>query len=333
MKPTVFIPEPIAPCGLELLRAECHCLVPWENRIPQSTQSPVDDGTQRNQGLSEADGVLVRLFKIDRQALSAANRLKVIAKHGVGVDNIDCEAATARHIPVVYTPTANANAVAEQTIALMLALSRQIAPANLALIEGRFNDRHLYQGVELAGKILVVVGLGRIGSRVARMASLGLGMSVFAYDPFLPKSGYSGPAIIEESLEALFRKADFLTFHVPLTPDTKHMINPQSLKLLKPECRIVNTSRGALIDETALALALHESRIAGVALDVFEEEPLPATHPLCRAPNALLTPHISSSTKESLDRMSLQAAQGLLDVLHGRRPEFVANPKVFTDEP
>ena len=209
MKPTVFIPEPIAPCGLDLLRAECHCLVPWENRIPRSAQSPGDDETQRNQELSEADGVLVRLFKIDRQVLSAANRLKVIAKHGVGVDNIDCEAATARHIPVVYTPTANANAVAEQTIALMLALSRQITLANRALIKGRFNDRHLYQGVELAGKILVVVGLGRIGCRVARMASLGLGMSVFGYDPYLPKGDYSGPAIIEGSLETLFRKADF----------------------------------------------------------------------------------------------------------------------------
>jgi len=332
MKPTVFIPERIAPCGLDLLRADCNCLVPWDDSFPLSTQFLGQDESRLKLGLSEADGVIVRLFKIDRQALSKANRLKVIAKHGVGVDNIDCEAATARHIPVVYTPTANANAVAEQTLALMLALSRQIAPANLALREGRFNDRNLFEGVELAGKVLVVVGLGRIGSRVAQMASLGLGMRVFAYDPFLPKATYSGPAIIEESLEGLFRKADFLTFHVPLTPDTKHLINPQSLKLLNPECRIVNTSRGALIDEAALALALHESRIAGAALDVFEEEPLPATHPLCQAPNALLTPHISSSTKESLERMSLQAAQGLLDVLHGRRPEHVANPEVFVDE-
>src|SRR4029077_4432447 len=142
VKPTVFVPEPIAPCGLDLLRAECHCLVPWENNIPRSTESQGDDKSRLNLGLSEADGVVVRLFKIDRQALSKADRLKVIAKHGVGVDNIDCEAATARHIPVVYTPTANANAVAEHTIALMLALSRQIAPADTALREGRFNDRH-----------------------------------------------------------------------------------------------------------------------------------------------------------------------------------------------
>jgi D-3-phosphoglycerate dehydrogenase len=333
MKPTVLIPEPIASCGLDLLREECNCIAPWEDRFHLPNQSTGDDESQLNLNLSKADGVIVRLFRIDRQTLSKANRLKVISKHGVGVDNIDCETATARHIPVVYTPTANANAVAEQTLALMLALSRQLVPASIALREGGFNDRNLFQGVELAGKILVVVGLGRIGLRVARMASFGLGMNVFAYDPFLAKTNYSGPAILEDSLDVLFRKADFLTFHVPLTPETKHMINPQSLKLLKPECRIVNTSRGALIDETALALALHESRIAGVALDVFEEEPIPATHPLCHAPNALLTPHISSSTKESLERMSIQAAQGVLDVLHGKRPEYVANSEVFADEP
>lgn len=333
MKPTIFVAERIAACGLELLRSECNCLIPWEDNIPLSTQSLGDEESPLKIGLSEADGVVVRLFKIDPQVLSIANRLKVIAKHGVGIDNIDCEAATARNIPVVYTPAANANAVAEHTLALILALSRQIAPANTALKEGRFNDRNLFQGVELAGKLLAVVGLGRIGSRVARMASAGLGMNVLAYDPFLPKASYSGPAIIEASLEVLFRKADFLTFHVPLTPVTKHMLNQQSLKLLKPECRIVNTSRGALIDQTALALALHEYRIAGAALDVFEEEPLPAAHPLCHAPNALLTPHISSSTKESLERMSIQAAQGVLDVLHGKRPEYVANPEVFADEP
>ena len=142
-------------------------------------------------------------------------------------------------------------------------------------------------------------------------------------------TSYAGPAIIEESLQALLRKADFLTFHVPLTPDTKHLINHESLKLLKPECRIVNTSRGALIDEEALALALNERRIAGAALDVFEEEPLPASHPLCHVSNALLTPHLASSTQESLERMSLQASQGLLDVLHGKKPEHVANPEVF----
>jgi D-3-phosphoglycerate dehydrogenase len=276
--------------------------------------------------LYEADAVIVRLFKIDAQDIGQARRLKVISKHGAGLDNIDLQAATAAGIPVLNTPTATVNAVAEHTLALMLALTRQIVPASAALKEGRFGERGRFQGLELAGKTLGVVGLGRIGTRVAQMASLGLKMSVSAYDPFVSEAVYSGPATIEDSLEALFREADILTLHVPLTPETRHMINDHSLAWIKPGCRLINTSRGAVVDEAALVRALTEGRLAGAALDVFEEEPLPADHPLCQAPNTLLTPHISSSTQESLDRMSLQSAQGVLDVLNRRTPEHLVNP-------
>jgi D-3-phosphoglycerate dehydrogenase len=315
MKPVVFIPEPIAASGLDLLKAECDCLAPWEDGLDSDRSM-----------LQEADAVIVRLFKIDAQDIGQARRLKVISKHGAGVDNIDLQAATAAGIPVLYTPTATVNAVAEHTLALMLALTRQIVPASAALKEGRFHERGRFQGVELAGKTLGVVGLGRIGTRVAQMAALGLGMSVSAYDPFVSKAAYSGLETIEDSLEALFRKADILTLHVPLTPETRHMINNHSLAWAKPGCRLVNTSRGAVIDEAALFRALTEGQLAGAALDVFEQEPLPPDHPLCQAPNTLLTPHISSSTQESLERMSLQAAQGVLDVLHSRIPEHLVNP-------
>ena len=311
MKPIVFIPEPIAECGIELLKPHCECVTPWKHE--QETERIL---------LYEAEAVIVRLFSVDKQDIEKSKQLKVIAKHGVGVDNIDVQAATTAGIPVVSTPRANANAVAEHTLTLMLALARQIAPASTAIQQGRFSDRGSFQGTELEGKTLGIIGLGNVGQRVARMAALGLQMSVIAYDPFFPTDGDADPAVLEESLEVLLTAADFITIHVSLTPETRHLINERSLNQLKPDCRIVNTSRGAVIDETALANALSQGRLGGAALDVFEEEPLPADHPLLHAPNALLTPHIASSTRESLDRMSLQAAQGVLDVLNGRSPEF-----------
>jgi D-3-phosphoglycerate dehydrogenase len=315
VKPVVFIPEPIAATGLDLLRDRCDCLLGWK-----------DGATADRTDLYGADAVIVRLFRVKEGDIVRSKRLKVIAKHGVGLDNIDCQAASAAGIPVVYTPTANANAVAEHTLALMLALARQIAPAEAALREGRFEQRGRFQGVELAGKTLGILGLGRIGSRVAEIAALGLKMNVLAYDPYLAAASYSGPAQLIDSLETLLGRADFLTLHVELTAETRHLIDSRKLELLKPTCRLVNTSRGAVIDEEALVHALQGGQLAGAALDVFEVEPLPADHPLLGAPNILLTPHIASSTQESLERMSLQAAQGVLDVLQGVRPRYLVNP-------
>lgn len=318
MKPFVFIPERIATCGVDLLREHCEIVAPWLN------DSPVD-----SKRLHDAQAVIVRLYAVGADEISAAPQLKVIAKHGVGVDNIDVPAATRRGIPVVFTPTANANAVAEHAVAMMFALARQIAPAAQAVLQGRFQQRTQFQGIELAGKTLGVIGLGRIGSRVAEIAALGLNMRVLGYDPMLVADAYTGPATLVSSIETVFAEADLLTLHVPLSPQTRHLINAATLAMLKPHCIIVNTSRGGVIDETALVAALHAGRVGGAALDVFEVEPLPADHPLCTAPNVLLTPHISSSTIESLDRMSLDAARGVLDVLHQRRPQYAVNPEVL----
>ena len=314
----VFIPEKIASAGIQLLRAGCDVLAPWMSGL---TAEPAT--------LERADAVIVRLFHIGEAELARSPKLKVIAKHGVGVDNIAVAAATARKLPVLFTPDANTNAVAEHAIALMLALAREIAPAALAVTEGRFGDRGQYQGVELAGKTLGVVGLGRIGSRVAEIAANGFGMRVFAYDPLLPAAISRPPAHLVASLDALLSEVDFLSLHVPLSPKTRHLINAEALARLKHQCRIVNTSRGAIIDEAALAAALQAGMLAGAALDVFEAEPLLPDHPLCRVPNTLLTPHISSSTEEALERMETDAAAGVLDVLGGRRPKFPVNPEVL----
>lgn len=323
MKPIVFVPEIIAQCGLDLLREACDCRVPW-----QDDTVPPDDGQLREM-LYAADAVIVRLFTVDESDLQLAKNLKVIGKHGVGVNNIDCQAATARNIPVVYTPTANSNAVAEHTLAMILTLSRQIVPAQTALKEGRFSERDGFKGVELAGKTLGVIGLGRVGARLSQIAALGLNMTVHGYDPFVDRASYSGPVNLEDSLETLIPISDFLSIHVPLTPQTQHLINEGILQLCKPNCIIVNTSRGGVIDEVALAKALHEGTLAGAALDVFEEEPPLLDHPLCLAPNTLLTPHIAGLTQQSQENMSLQVAQGVLDVLQGRPPEHIINPEPF----
>jgi D-3-phosphoglycerate dehydrogenase len=284
------------------------------------TDSPVEPAM-----LEVADGVIVRLFKIGQAELDSAVRLKVIAKHGVGLDNIAVDLALARGLCVLNTPTANTNAVAEHTVALMLALARQIVPAAVATKEGRFVDRVRFQGIEACGSTLGIVGFGRTGSRVAEIAK-GLGMRVIAYDPLLSTKSFVPHVKRMLKLDELLREADFLTFHVPLMPETHHLLDSKRLARLKTSCRIVNTSRGAVIDEQALVQALEAGAVAGAALDVFEVEPLSADHPLCRAPNALLTPHISSSTKESLEKMAVDAAQGVLDVLAGRRPEHPVSP-------
>ena len=321
MKPTVFLPEPIAACGIELLERECNCVTPWRDGSGSLAAGAAL--------LTEADAVIVRLFKIGARDIEAAARLKVIAKHGVGVDNIDVEAATRRGIPVTITGAANANAVAEHTLALMLALTRQTEAACRAVREGRFHERDRYGGVELAGKTLGIIGLGRIGSRVANKAALGMGMEVRAYDPLIDHRRYDGPAIFEDALEGLLRKAEFLSLHVPLTSATHRMINAKSITLLKSSCRIINTSRGAVIDEEALTRALHDGSVAGAALDVFEREPLLPDHPLCHAPNTLLTPHLAAATPEATRAMARKAAENVLDALRGKAPPDVVNPSIY----
>ena len=161
---------------------------------------------------------------------------------------------------------------------------------------------------------------------MAEIAAAGLAMKVYGYDPYVAPGAYAGPAERVTSLDELLGMADFLTFHVALSAETRHLLDDRRIAKLKPDCRVLNTSRGAVIDEGALIRALEEGRIAAAALDVFEEEPIAADHPLCRAPNMLLTPHIASSSRESMDRMATDCAQGVLDVLQGRRPADVVNP-------
>ncbi len=322
----VFVPEPIAASGLDLLKKHFECVAPWEEA--GVSNGPLSSLSQKEL-LYDAEAVIVRLFKVTAGDLDGASKLKVIVKHGVGVDSIDVKAATEKGIPVAYTPTANANAVAEHVIALMFSMARHIPPADRMVREGRFNEKDSLRGVELAGKTLGVIGLGRIGRRVVNKAHHGLGMNVAAYDPLLSPDTYDGPATLQARLEDVLRGSDFLTLHVPLSDATRHLINADSLALMKSTARIVNTSRGAVIDEEALATALNDGRLAGAALDVFEAEPLPADHVLCSAANTILTPHVASSTRDALESMARESAQAVIAVLAGERPEHLVNPDAY----
>jgi D-3-phosphoglycerate dehydrogenase len=268
----------------------------------------------------------VRLWPVDTAVLNRFPRLRVVVKHGAGVDNIDCEAAAARGVEVAYTPTAVTCSVAEHTLGLLLAVARHIPAADTAVRARDEPDRAAFLGTELAGKTLGIVGYGRVGRHVASIAARGFSMHVRVYDPFLNDPDHRD-AVVVDTLDELLREADFVTLHVPLTAGSRRLLDAERIKLLKPGARVVNTARGGLIDETALAQALHEGRVAGAALDVFEQEPLPPGSPLRSAPNLVLTPHIASSTDEAMARTASEAADAVIDALEGRTPTHVVRTR------
>lgn len=282
------------------------------------------------EALAEAQAVIVRTAALPGPLIAAAPRLRVIAKHGVGYDNIDVVAATARRIPVTVTATANAVSVAEFAFAQMLHLAKPSAQMDAALRAGDWAARTRLLPIELAGKTLLVVGFGRIGSRVARRA-LAFEMRVLVVDPFVSperiRSQGCEPAV---SLEAALPEADIVTLHCPLGPETRGLIGAAQLALLRPHACLVNTARGGLVDEAALVAALHAGRLAGAALDVMAHEPPAADDPLLGAPRLLLSPHVAGVTRESTLRMALEAADNVLAALDGRLdPAVVVNPEVL----
>jgi D-3-phosphoglycerate dehydrogenase len=314
-RPRILISEPIAEAGMEVLRANADCIEDWSD-------GDIAEMFRRSRAvLPEVDAVVVRLLSIGEEEMGIAPRLRVIAKHGVGLDNIDCDAATRRKIPVLWTPGANANAVAEHAIGLMIALCRHFERGCHTIKNGLPFRRHDLQGIEVAGRTLGIVGLGNVGSLVARKASLGLDMRVLAYDPYVTREQRSYPVEFCDTLEELLGACDVVTLHVPLTDQTRRLINTRTLQLLRPEAYLINTSRGAVVDENALVEALHQQRLAGAALDVFEEEPLPVGHPVARAPATLLSPHVGGMTEEALKRVSLRTARNVLALLEGKELE------------
>ncbi len=278
--------------------------------------------------IQEYDGLVVRSrTKVTAEVLERAERLKVISRAGVGVDNIDIPAATKKGVMVVNAPAGSTQSVAELTVALMLALARRIPAADGSLKGGRWEKSRL-QGVELCGKTLGLVGCGRIGSKVADIC-LGLGMSVLAFDPYLREDTAAEKGIRLTSLDEVLEESDFVSIHAALTDETRHMIGKAAFQKMKRTAYLVNCARGPIVDEQSLVEALKEGQIAGAGLDVFEKEP-PLGSPLLELENVVLTPHIGASTQEGQRRTGLLAVEQLLKGLGGEEPEFLVNREVLS---
>ncbi|MCD6530522.1 phosphoglycerate dehydrogenase [Candidatus Bathyarchaeota archaeon] len=271
------------------------------------------------------DGLVLGNERLDRTVLSEADRLKIVARHGIGIDNIDLEAATERRIVVTYTPGANSDSVAEYTIGLMLNLMRRINKAHEEASKGGWRR---FIGFELMGKTVGIVGFGRIGRRVARKLS-GFDVKLIVYDPYVNSEEVKRYGAELVSLEHLLKSSDVVTLHVKLTEETRYLINKERLKLMRRGSFLINTSRGAVVDEEALYEALKNGDLAGAALDVFEHEPVSRDNPLLTLDNVIVSPHMANFSVEALRRMDLMNARDLELFFKGERPIHVANPEVL----
>ena len=316
----IIVAEKISSSAVDLLR---------EPRWNVLTHDQLDGKLPTH--LDDADALIVRsAVQVDARLLEHAGKLRVIGRAGVGVDNIDLDAATRKGIAVMNTPGANAVAVAEHTLGLMLAMARHINRADALMHAGKWEKKTL-QGTELRGKTLGIVGLGRVGMEVARRAHA-FGMEVVAHDPFVSTTVAKGQGIRMTKLEEVYAAADYLTLHVGLTAQTTGMINRESLAQMKRGVRLINCARGELVDETALAQALKNGHVTAAGLDVFTEEPL-KNSPLTGLDNVVLTPHIAGSTHEAQESVGYQIALQVKEYLkHGVIQNAVNVPSVSYDE-
>jgi D-3-phosphoglycerate dehydrogenase len=289
-------------------------------------------GDELAEAVSSADGLVVRSeTKVTSQLLDAAGRLRVIGRAGVGVDNIDVAAATQRGVVVMNAPDGNTMTTAEHALALLLALARRVPQGDASLKAGRW-ERKKFVGVELRGKTLGVVGLGRIG-RVVASRALGFEMRVVAFDPFVVPEQLREQGLELGTLEEVCARADFITVHTPLTPETRGIIGAREFARMKQGVRVINCARGGLVDERALYDAIKEGRVAGAALDVFEEEPPPADHPLLSLEEVVATPHLGASTKEAQEGVAVIVAEQMRDFfLTGAVRGAVNTPAVGAQE-
>jgi D-3-phosphoglycerate dehydrogenase len=304
-------------------------------RLRQAAEVEVATGLSPEQlraKIADWDALVVRSeTQVTEPIIAAGRRLKVIGRAGVGVDNIDVAAATRHGVIVVNSPEGNTIAAAEHTIAMLLALSRKIPDAMAAVREGRWKQRSLFIGVEIYNKTLGVIGLGKIGREVARRAR-GLGMQVLGSDLFVSSDQAKQLGVELVELPELIRRAEYITVHTPLTRETRGLLGDAQFAQMKRGVRILNCARGGIIDEAALVRALEEGIVAGAALDVFNEEPPPADHPLHNHERVVVTPHLGASTEEAQINVALDVAEEILAVLDGRPPRTAVNMPAVSAE-
>jgi D-3-phosphoglycerate dehydrogenase len=309
---TILVAERIAPEGIELLAAQQTV----EERFGLDHAGLVA-------AVAGMDALIVRSqLQVDAEVLGAGTSLRVVARAGVGLDNIDVEAARAAGIAVVNAPDGNTIAAAEHTMALLLAVARHVPAADASTRAGEW-ARARFGGVELRGRTLGIVGLGRIGLAVAQRASA-FGMELLGYDPYISPDVARARGIEPRDLASLFRESDVVTFHVPLTTETGHLLDTAAIATLRPGAIVLNVARGGIVDEAALAAALRDGRVGGAGVDVYEHEP-PTGSPLLDAPNVVLTPHIAASTAEAQVAVGIEIAQRVLAALAASEPDAVSS--------
>jgi len=324
LKPKVYVTRKIPEVGIKLLKKFCD--VNYRDEVPPPSREELLDA------VDDVDAIYCTLNeRIDKEVMDKAGKLKVVGTMSVGVDHIDVEYATSKGIYVVHTPGVLTETVADHTWALLLATARRVVEADKTIRDGKWEipwAPTMMLGYDVYGKTLGVIGVGRIGSAVARRAK-GFNMRVLYYDIVRRRDLEEELGIEYVELDKLLRESDFVTLHVPLTPETKGLIKERELRLMKKTAILVNTSRGAVVDQRALTRALQEGWIAGAGLDVFEKEPIPVDDPLLKLENVVLTPHIGSASHDTRNKMAEYVADGIIKVLRGERPDNLFNPDVI----
>ena len=312
----VLVSDNVHPSALEVLNAapEIEVTAPGQMKREETLAA-----------IPTADALIIRsATKVDAEMLAAATNLKLIARAGVGVDNVDVEAATQHGVVVMNTPEGNTIATAEHAFGLMLALARHIPNAQISMRDGKW-DRKSFMGIELRGKTLGIVGFGRIGRAIAKRA-LAFEMIVIAHDPYIPEDIAADLGVELVSLDDLYNRADFITLHSVITDETRGMINAATLGKMKQGVRIINAARGALINEADLAESINSGHVGGAALDVYEQEPPEADNPLVGLPGVVHTPHLAASTEDAQVAVAVEAAQLIVAALTRNEYKNVVNP-------
>ncbi len=313
MKFKIAIPQPITDMGTKYLTEKGYDVAVGDGRTDAETIKNL---------IKDADGILARTAPYPGEVLEAAQKLRVIGRFGVGLDNIDLDYCKENYIWVTIAPQANSNAVAEHAIGFILACAHQTVLMDRETKAGNWEARNIKKGRDVTGKTLGLIGLGRIGREVAKKALSGLSMRVSAYDPYVAQKDAPEGVTMAGTLEALLEQSDFVSIHMPSTKDTVNMVNKEFLSKMKPTAYLINCARGAAVDEEALYEALKNRVIAGAALDVMKEEPPCVDNTLFTLDNLIVSPHNAGLTIETMDAMGLHAAMGIDDVLSGRKPQW-----------
>lgn len=316
----VLVPDNLNKAGLDTLRAANSIDVHAPGKMKREDTLAA---------ITDAHALIVRSdTTVDADLLARAGQLSVVVRAGVGVDNIDLPACTARNIVVMNTPEANTVSTAEHTMALLMALARHIPAADASVRRGEW-ERKKFTGMQLHGKTLGIVGFGRVGRAVAQRAQC-FGISEVAYDPFVPENiaRHLGLSLVPR-LDELFELADIITLHAVVTPETREVINAANIAKMKDGVYIINAARGALVNNADLAAALKSGKVAGAAIDVYDEEPPPPDHPLLGLDNVVYTPHLGASTEEAQEAVGVEAAQAVINALLKNRFDNVRNRDVL----